>query len=423
MTKTFKLALMSSVTAGLMFAGSAHATDGMFSNGYGNAAKGMAGAGTVLSQDTQAAINNPAAMLGVGNRVDVGASIFSPRRSATVETSTGVPGGFFQQAGKFESGSEYFLIPSMGVNFDYGDYSLGITMTGQGGMNTDYKECFFANSTCPDGTGIDLAQALLGFTYARKMSDNVTIGITPQLAGQRFEAKGLSGFGGVSQNSRRLTDNGYDYSWGYGASVGMLVKPSDKVSFGVTYKSRTYMTEFDQYAGLFAEAGDFDIPAALTIGTAYKYDDKLTLVADLKRIFYSTVRSMSNTNNQNAQGGPARLGTKTGLGFGWQDMTVLKLGAQYAYDDALTFRGGFSWNTMAMEDDENMFNILAPAVPQMHLSGGMTYKFGGGHELGAALTHAFNNKTTNDNNVNHSTNSIDLQMNQWELDVGYTYHF
>ncbi len=419
MTKTFKLALMSSVTAGLMFAGSAHATDGMFSNGYGNAAKGMAGAGTVLSQDTQAAVNNPAAMLDVGNRVDVGASIFSPRRAATVEQAT----GFFQTSGKFQSGSEWFLIPSAGVNFDYGDYSLGITFTGQGGMNTDYSECIFAGSTCTEGTGIDLAQTLLGFTYARKVSDNVTIGITPQLAGQRFEAKGLSGFGTVSINSRRLTDNGYDYSWGYGASVGMLVKPSDKVSLGVTYKSRTYMTEFDQYAGLLAEDGDLDIPAALTFGTSYQYDDKLTLVADLKRIFYSDVRSMSNSNNVGATTIPARLGTKTGLGFGWQDMTVLKLGAQYAYDDAMTFRGGFSWNSMAMEDTENMFNILAPAVPQMHLAGGMTYKFGGGHELGVALVHAFDHKTTNDNNINHRGNSIDLEMNQWELDVGYTYHF
>lgn len=425
MTKTFKLVLMSGVAASFMAAGTANATDGMFSNGFGNASKGMAGAGSALSLDTQAAVNNPAAMRGLGNRVDAGISVFSPRRAATVEQAnpgTATPGGYFQNAGKFQSKSEFFYIPSAGVNYDMGDYSLGLTMTGNGGMNTDYKSTIFAGGTSGK-TGIDLAQMLVGLTYSRNVGDKLSIGITPTLAAQRFKATGLQGFAGVSSNSAALTDRGYDYSYGYGLRVGIIGKLTDKANLGVTYQSRTYMQEFDKYAGLFAEKGDLDIPAAMTIGTSYQATNALTLAADYKRIFYSDVRAISNSNNVTATSSPAQLGTKTGLGFGWQDMDVFKLGAQYDVNDAFTVRGGMSYNSMAMDESDNMFNILAPAVPQYHASAGFTYKLGGGHEVGASFVRTFDHKTSNDTNVNHATNSVDLEMNQYEMDLGYTYKF
>ncbi len=407
--------------AAIVAAGSASATDGMFSNGYGTASKGMSGAGSALSLDTQAAINNPAAMYALGDRFDVGVSYFSPRRKATVEGDA----GFFahaQSAGTHKSASETFFIPSTGVNLDMGEYSLGVTLTANGGMNTDYQECIFSGCT-KNKTGIDLAQAMLGFTYARKLGNNLTFGVTPTVAGQRFKANGLQGFAGVSSDASNLTDRGYSYSYGFGGTVGLLANMTDKINVGLTYKSRTYMTEFEKYKGLFAEGGDMDIPASFTIATSYKAMDDLTLALDYKRILYGDVKAMANTNNTNAQGAPARLGTKNGLGFGWEDMDIIKVGAQYDVDEMLTVRGGASWNSMAMPDQENMFNILAPAVPQYHLSGGATYRLGNGHEVGAAITRAFSNETTNDNNVNHNGNSIDLQMDQWNVDVGYTYNF
>ena len=61
------------------------ATNGYFSHGYGTISKGMAGAGTALSQDSIAAATNPAGMAFVGNRIDGGFEVFSPRREYTVE--------------------------------------------------------------------------------------------------------------------------------------------------------------------------------------------------------------------------------------------------------------------------------------------------------------------------------------------------
>ena len=61
-----------------LFPATALATNGYFSHGYGTISKGLAGAGTALSQDSVAAATNPAGMAFVGNRVDGGFEVFPP---------------------------------------------------------------------------------------------------------------------------------------------------------------------------------------------------------------------------------------------------------------------------------------------------------------------------------------------------------
>ena len=95
-------------------------------------------------------------------------------------------------------------------------------------------------------------------------------GISPVLAVQAFRVKGLSSFAPYTEDSSRsdgeippndLTDNGRDFSFGYGARIGILWNPTSYLSVGAAYQSRIFMTEFDDYDNLFAEEGDFDIPA------------------------------------------------------------------------------------------------------------------------------------------------------------------
>jgi long-chain fatty acid transport protein len=59
-------------------AGSAFATNGYFSHGYGMKAKGMAGAATATHDDAFFGANNPAAAAFAGNRIDLGAGSVQP---------------------------------------------------------------------------------------------------------------------------------------------------------------------------------------------------------------------------------------------------------------------------------------------------------------------------------------------------------
>src|SRR3990172_11021923 len=73
--------ILALAVAAAVAAPSAFATYGYFSHGYGMTAKGMAGASTAMAKDTFGGANNPASMVWVGNRLDVGVDVFSPHRS------------------------------------------------------------------------------------------------------------------------------------------------------------------------------------------------------------------------------------------------------------------------------------------------------------------------------------------------------
>ncbi|MDO8767982.1 MAG: long-chain fatty acid transporter, partial [Burkholderiaceae bacterium] len=64
----------------LLAAGSAYATNGYFSHGYGIKAKGMGGASVAMAQDGFAGANNPAAATWAGNRAEAGLDFFMPSR-------------------------------------------------------------------------------------------------------------------------------------------------------------------------------------------------------------------------------------------------------------------------------------------------------------------------------------------------------
>ncbi len=157
----FSLALLFSITLPT----TALATNGYFTHGISTAEKGLAGAGAAYSQDSLAAANNPAGMVWQGSRYDVGAAIFAPMRNysseGTPSAPVGAPCGFncpFSIGDgdqNIDSENESFLIPHFGYNRMLDDdSSIGLSVYGNGGMNTEYKG---TPGTYFDGTaGVDL---------------------------------------------------------------------------------------------------------------------------------------------------------------------------------------------------------------------------------------------------------------------------
>jgi long-chain fatty acid transport protein len=143
------------------------------------------------------------------------------------------------------------------------------------------------------------------------------------------------------------------------------------------------MKEFDDYDNLFAEQGDFDLPANFTVGATFKATPKLKVSFDYQRIFYEGVASISNAGpvadpatGQPTINPPATgfLGADNGLGFGWEDINIYRLGMEYLYDSNWTFRAGFALNDQPISSEDVLFNILAPAVIEKHVTVGFTYQ-------------------------------------------------
>lgn len=364
------------------FAVSAHATNGYFSHGYGMKAKGMAGAATTNTEDTFFGANNPAAAAFAGNRMDLGVDLFSPRREAS---RSGSYYGYFD--GSAESDSNYFLVPEFGYNRMVNpNLALGVTVYGNGGMNTDYPPTpvTFCGDNLHCGTGrlgVDLMQLIVAPTAAFKIAPNHSVGISPLLGYQRFRAQGLDGFGLVNQ--------GYDSSFGYGVRVGYIGKITPTVTIGAAYASKMNFEEFDKYAGLFAEQGDFDIPENFNIGISWQATPTVRLAVDYQRINYSDVASVANPSTNLFI--PAPLGADNGPGFGWDDIDVWKVGVEYKHSKALTLRAGYNHGDNPISPRDVTFNILAPGVVKDHVTLGFTYTLASGNELTMAYMHAFKN--------------------------------
>lgn len=297
--------------------------------------------------------------------------------------------------------------------------AIALSIYGNGGMNSDYPAQTFYESSSPN-TGINIEQMFANLTYAIEFSKGHSLGVAGIFGWQRFAAKGLIAFSPFSSDPANLSGNSWSTSTGFGFKVGYQGMLTDWFSIGAAYQSKINMSEFERYAGLFAERGDFDIPANWTAGIAVMPNKNWTLLLDVKQILYSGVKSVSNPIMPNLQN--SLLGKDDGAGFGWRDITSVKFGVMYNAIENYTLMAGYSFNENPIKDSEVMFNILAPAVIQHHLTAGLTRKISEDSDLTIALMYALNNSVKGSNPLEApGQQSIELSMRQWQVEVGYSF--
>ena len=373
----------------------AHATNGYFPHGFGLKAKGMGGTAVALTHDAFAGVNNPASAAFVGNRYDIGAEIFMPKRSATVPPAMG--------GVTVESGKSAFLIPEFGYNVALSDkLALGLTVYGNGGMNTSYAPSF-GDMNIFGGTGklgVNLMQLIVAPTVAYKLADNHSLGLSPLLVYQQFEAYGLDGPGFGLENQ------GKDNSTGIGVRLGYMGQFGDAVTVGASYSPKINMSRFKDYANLFAENGDFDIPENYALGVAVKVTPAVQVALDYTRINYSGVASIGNASSDPAA-----------PGFGWQDVKTVKLGVQWQMNSQWTLRAGYNHGTNPIQPADAFLNILAPGVIKSHITVGGTYAMSTNEELTFAAWHGKKNTVTGPSmagpvSISMSQNGVGLQYSR-----------
>jgi len=443
------------ISLSLIFSTNVNATNGYFGHGYGTKNKGLVGGGVALPQDAMITATNPAGLAFVAERADLGVAMFSPSPrsySATAGANSNVCGGPGQcpftigagSAQDIDSDNDLFLIPHFAMNWNLNPQSgIGVSVYGNGGMNTEYVGGVAEHESAPgSGTtavtpgtfgagtaGVNLEQLFINTTYARKINQKSSWGVSAILAYQRFEAKGLGTFAGFSTNAANLSNNGTDDSFGFGFKLGVQGEVINGLTLAASYQSKIDMDEFDKYSGLFAENGDFDIPATWTLGLAFDFTPKTVFTFDVQQIEYSGVKAIANPMNNlinpsGCAGGNTQncLGGANGAGFGWRDMTIVKFGLQWEYSPQWIWRAGYSHGKQPIPEAEVVFNILAPAVIEDHLTFGFTYGISSNSELNFSFMHALENSITGSNPLNPSQ-KVTLEMTQNEAEVSWAWKF
>jgi long-chain fatty acid transport protein len=388
MESKFKRSLIAILATGsLVVPVASHATNGMFMIGFGSKAVSMGGTAIANPQDSLAGAANPAAIGVVGTRFDIGMELFRPKAEATLA-------GLHQDS----TASHYdkwdvFFIPHLGFTTTHSpDVTFGFSFVPAGGGGSRYEQNLYnyandpsdPNVSKPMGISLDIAQ--MNPTVAFRFHDRHYIGGTLVLSFQKFRAIGLDYFANFTQtglNTTTLTDNGNDYAYGAGLRLGYLGKfMDDRLMLGAVATSKIYMTKFEKYSDLFAEQGDLDTPANLGVGLGFKITPKLTTAFDITYTMYEDVAAIGNAPPTTGPGSiypvsqaENALGKDNGLGFGWHNQTVYKLGFAYDVSDTVVLRTGWNYGKSPIPSDNGalLFNIVAPATTQNHFTLGATY--------------------------------------------------
>ncbi|MFM9968214.1 MAG: OmpP1/FadL family transporter, partial [Burkholderiales bacterium] len=261
----------------------AFATSGYFQPGYGLKSKGMGGVAVALPQDALVAATNPAGMVWIGNRLDVGLEQFEANRGSIIAGNImGLSG--VRDANERSS----FAIPELGFNRLLApDRSLGFSVYANGGM-TAYQDNPLAVLNGSNPAGMKFEQGNFAPTYAMKLSANHSVGMSLNVVYQRVRAEGVQHFDDpiFSAYPGEVTNRGTDTAWGLGWRAGWIGRLTESLSVGAAYQPRISMEKFGKYKGLLADAGNFDVPENYTAGAAYKPNSALTMALDVQQINY-----------------------------------------------------------------------------------------------------------------------------------------
>jgi len=185
----------------------------------------MAGAGMSVARSSLIVASNPAELGFLYTRYDLAVALFSPNRKYTVAGNPfGMGFGFAPTTNN--SDKNVFFIPTLGANWRLGEKSsLGLAIYGNGGMNTEYTEVNVMGvygGSAP--TGVNLNQMFINPSYAFKLSENQSLGVSAVIGYQWFKAYGMETFGMISSDPQNLTNNDNDNSLGVGLRAGYMGK-------------------------------------------------------------------------------------------------------------------------------------------------------------------------------------------------------
>ncbi|MBL6989483.1 MAG: outer membrane protein transport protein [Bacteriovoracaceae bacterium] len=415
-----------------------HATTGMQPIAVGAVYKSLAGAGVAYPNNSFIAVYNPAGLVDLTtSRFDVSVGLFNPERSFRGDGVVLDPA-----EGEVVSRDTLFVLPAVSKSFRLNEKSAwALTMFPKGGGSVVWQHhAVFRRFNAGVGanqsgegvsTKAELQQMLIAATYSRKVGRGHSIGVAPLIGFQRFRNHGIGYFRQVSADPSKLSDNGFDNSFGYGGMVGWQWNATSWLNVGASYQSEIVMQKFEEYAGLFANQGEFNMAPQWTVGVVVSPLRRLKIALDYQRIAYSAIPALSNPHdyplvkkgglNTFAASVGADASRNGGAGFGWDDVNIYKVGVEYRYSDTLDLRAGYSYNNCPIGSEDVLFNILATAVTKEHLAFGFSKRFSKNkYQIDLTYIRGFKNSVKGNNPDNWVDNDVEISMEQNTLEIGFS---
>ena len=218
-----------------------------------------------------------------------------------------------------------------------------------------------------------LQRTVVAPSLATGWGETGSLRLTGVLAYQRFASFGL---GTTTDAWHPLPNWQRDSAYGAGARVDVGNDIGERLRWTFGYQSRVGMDAFSNYRGVFADAGDFDIPASATATLSYALSPELSIDAGVQRVQYSAIRPFTSSNL------PTRflalLGDSSSPVFAWRDLDVYSLGWTLRDEDIGNLQMRYTTRQQPVPTSRLLENALSSATAK-----GM-FSLAWGRPIGAA---------------------------------------
>lgn len=421
MRTTWKAAL---AAAAIATAGPALATNGMRMTGFGAVQNGMGGVGVGATLDASAAISNPAGLTELGRRFDASLTWFQP---SVDYTATGIAAPFVNRPGATVSSDRGGSpIPNLGVVLPLGGgLTAGLGAFGVGGMGVDYESNLYSGATLTSYQNLRIAPAI-----AWKPNDLFSAGLAVNVMWGQMKFDVASGFG----QQKHDTANAY----GYGATLGVKLTPMKELTFGLAYESKSFFGNYefdipshqvpDGQGGAVTVPGgtdqlDFDQPAVVSGGVAWRALPALLLALDVQWINWSDVMGQAKPAYRN----DTRLTGALPFDMRWEDQVVVKVGAAFDVTPDFTLRAGYNYGKIPLDASRAFESIAFPAIAEHHVALGLGWAATPSLMVNAGLTYSPKAKLSGANAApppaGQGIASYETTMSQIAADLGVGWRF
>lgn len=399
------------------YATPAAATNGMRMIGFGPVQDSMGGVGVGATLDACSLLSNPAGIVDLAQRLDVGGSWFKP----TVKyQATGAQPGYVMSDGQtLDSDRGASPIPGIGYVRPISDkLSVGMGVFGVAGMGVDYPTNLYYGPTL---TSYLQARFTPGVAY--RLNEYLSVGATANLMLAQMEYDVASGAG----QAKHSTAN----ALGIGGTLGVKFTPVKLVTLGAAWESKSSFQDFTFHVpsrpnpmnpGTTIPGGTdklrFDQPQSFTLGASVSPLETLLVAADVQWINWSATMGDNlpkYTSDANATGAMP-------FNMGWSDQWVFKVGAQVTPVRGLDLRVGYNYGKTPLDKTRAFENIAFPAVVEHHLTAGVGYKVAERLTVDVSAVYALNAKVSG-SNPNQGIASYSTEMSQLDLCAGAAYRF
>ncbi len=251
--------------------------------------------------------------------------------------------------------------------------TLAMSLNAPVGLTTDGNDGWAGD---PKGDKSSVKTYNFNPTASYKLSDMLSLGVGAQVEFMQVNLTSRAAGSGV----QFLEAKGDD--WGVGFTAGLLFKPTDSTDIGIGFRSSVSHTLKGH--GYFTPArfnGDirakFKSPEIVTFGIRQAVTDDVSVLAGVEWANWSRFQSLQIE-------GPLRPLVEN---YGWKDSWYYSLGAEYAYSDALTLRGGVAYEKSPVPDATR--SVRAPDNDRYWMSAGASYKFADNMTANLAYSHVF----------------------------------